>query len=205
MAVVEQFIRAVSFAVQLQDDFARKGFLAGKTKVFIKETGATAGENPSRYHVFTDLSGTSFTVRVENQYYFDQEVSVSIPVLDRRNPVVAVTMKPKYLYPFPDASTLVRGVVVGPGTTPVEGATVTVVGSSVANKSEQDGRFVLYFGPLTEDNVVVTGTHRYVKAGAGSTLRIKVEHPLYAPQTVTIGTIDEGTTKLLTTPITLSP
>lgn len=205
MAVVERFIRTVAFAVRLHDDFFRQGFLSGQTKVFLSGSGVTAVENPSRYHVFTDLIGTAFTVRVENAYYFNQEVSVSIPALDPRNPVVSVTMKPKYLYPFPAGSTLIRGAAVGPGGTPVEGAAISVVGSSVTNKSEQDGRFVLYFGPLTEDNIAVTGTRRYVKIGVSTTLQIRVVHPSYAPKTVTIGTVEEATTKLLTTPITLSP
>ena len=205
MAVVERFIRTVSFAVRLQDDFSRQALLEGRTKVSIRGSNATAVENPSRYHVFTDLTGTAFTVRVENPYYFDREVSVSIPALDPRNPVVAVTMKPKYRYPFPATGTLIRGVVVGPGGIPVNEAAVNVVGGSITNQSEQDGRFVLYFGPLTEDNIAVTGTHRYVKVGASTTLKIRVTHPSYAPKTVTIGTIEEGTTKLLTTPITLSP
>jgi len=54
-------------------------------------------------------------------------------------------------------------------------------------------------------NIAVTGTHRYVKVGVSTTLKIRVAHPSYAPKTVTIGTLEEGTTKLLTTPITLSP
>ena len=205
MAVVERFIRTVSFAVRLQDDFSRQGFLAGRTKVFLKGSGAMAVENPSRHHVFTDLSGTAFTMRVENQYYFDQELSVNTLALDRRNPVVGVTMKPKYLYPFPAASTLIRGVVIGPGSDPIDGAGVTVVGGSVNNKSEQDGRFVLYFPPLIEDDIEVTDTLRFVKVDGDTSLRIKVEHPSYAPKTVTIDTVEEGMTKLLTTPITLSP
>jgi hypothetical protein len=205
MVAVEHRAANVSFAVRLLDDYSKLPLLVGRTSVRERDVGAVAIQNPSGYYVFTDLVGTSFTVRVENACYFGQEISVQIPSLDPRNPVVAATMKPKYLYPFPAASTLIRGTVIDQVGGPVEGARVTVVGSSVRNDTEADGRFVLYFGPVTEDDVVVSGTHRYVKVGSSTTLRVRVRHPSYATKTTTIGTVEESSTKLLTAPITLTP
>jgi hypothetical protein len=201
----EQFVTRVSFAVLLQDDFSKEGFLVDRTRVFLREGGREALENPSKYYVFVDLSGTDYTLAVENKYYFAKEVDVAIPGLDPRRPIVAVMMKPNSLYPFPGAATLIRGSITDSAGAPIADASITVVGSTVSNTSEPEGRFVLYFGPLTEDAIVVSGTDRHVNVGASSTLQLRVEHPSYTPKTVTIGTVEEGTTKLLAAPITLSP
>ncbi|HVO84756.1 MAG TPA: carboxypeptidase-like regulatory domain-containing protein [Syntrophobacteria bacterium] len=201
----DEFVTKVSFAVLLQDDFSREGFLVDRTRVFLRESGREAQENPSKYYVFVDLSGTDHTLAIENKYYFEKEVNVSIPGLDPRRPIVAVTMKPKSFYPFPFTATLIRGSITDSAGAPIADAALTVVGSTVSNTSEPEGRFVLYFGPLTEDDIVVSGGQRLVKVGASTTLQIRVEHPSYAAKTVTIGTVEEGAAKLLATPITLSP
>jgi hypothetical protein len=201
----EQFATRLSFAVLLQDDFCKQGYLVDRPRVFLRETGREATENLSKYQVFVDLSDTDYTLTVENKYYFERQVNVSIPGLDPRNPVVAVMMKPNSLYPFPAAATLIRGSITDAAGTPIENAAVSVAGSSVSNASESDGRFVLYFGPLTEDDIVASGTHRFVKVGGTTALEVRVQHPTYADAIVTIGTVDEGSTKLLTTPITLAP
>jgi hypothetical protein len=201
----EQFVTRISFAVLLQDDFCKHGFLVDRTRIFLREGGHEATENLSKYYVFVNLNGANYTLTVENKYYFEKEVSVSIAGLDPRNPIVAVTMKPNSLYPFPAAATLIRGSITGSAGTPVGDAAVSVVGSTVSNTSEPGGRFVLYFGPLTEDDIVASGNHRHVKVGASTALKIRVQHPSYADRIVTIGTVDEGSTKLLGTPITLTP
>lgn len=201
----EQFVTKISFAVLLQDDFCKQGFLVDRTRVLLRESGQEATENSSRYYVFVDLSGTNYTLAVENNYYFKKEVSVSIPGLDPRNPIVAVMMKPNFRYPFPAAATLIRGRIADSVGTPIGDAAVSVVGSTVSNASGPEGRFVLYFGPLTEDDIVVSGTHRNVKVGGSTALEVRVQHPSYANKIVAIGTVAEGSTKLLQTPITLTP
>jgi hypothetical protein len=113
--------------------------------VFLRENGRQALENPSKNYVFAKLEGTNFTARIENKYYFDQDVQVNISSLDRHNPLVNVTMKPKTLYPFPEASTLIRGKVTDSADVPLEGAQVTIVGKTWSNKTDVDGRFVALF------------------------------------------------------------
>jgi hypothetical protein len=201
----EQFVTRIAFSVLLQDDFSKQGFLVDRTRVFLREGGREATENFSKYYVFVDLGGTNYTLAVENKYYFEKEVSVSIPGLDPRNPIVAVMMKPNSLYPFPAAATLIRGSITDSVGTPIGDAAVTVVGSTVSNTSEPEGRFVLYFGPLTEDDIVTSGTHRNVKVGGSTALSVRVQHPSFANKIVTIGSVEEGSTKLLNTPITLAP
>jgi hypothetical protein len=205
MTITEQTLTRVSFAVRLEDDFSGRGHLVHGTKVHIEENGRMAFENPSMYQVFTGVLETNVTIQVENKYYFPKRVSVDIPGLDARNPVVKVTMKPNCLYPFPAGSTLVRGVILDAGSHGAEGAQVSVAGSTVTNESGGDGRFVLYWRPLEEDDVAVVNNHRHLKIGGGTTIQLNVSHAAFAPKTVIIGTVVEGELKLLTAPIILNP
>lgn len=204
MAAVELFTAGVSFAVRLRDDFSREWFLVDKTRVFIKGNGRMALENPSKYQVFVDLDGTSFTVRVENKYYSEKEVDVVIAALDPRHPLVSVTMTPGYLYPFPKGATLVRGRVVDSVAAPVAGASITLAGTALSNTSEPDGRFVLYFGPAREEDIVLQNNERLMKILGSTTIDLTIAHPDYHVKTVTIGTVIEGTTKLLAASIPLA-
>lgn len=205
MTVKEQFVSTAIFAVRPTDGVTGAAFLAGSTRVVLQGSGAIARETPGRYYVFTDLAGSTFVATVENANYFSRDVSVHVPALDPRTPVVAVTMMPRYHYPFPAGSTLIRGRVLGPGSAPVAGVVVTVQHSSVTGRTEEDGRFALWFGPLTEDGVAVVGGKRLVKINNATDLRITAEHAGYATATQTIGAVEEGSTLLLKTPITLSP
>src|SRR3954463_9070456 len=110
--ITEQRSSRVSFAVRLIDEFSTLLSLVGTTRVFITPSGESAISKPTGYHVFTDLTQTNVTVRIENTNYAPREVAVNIPALDPRNPITALTMKPSALYPFPPGSTLVRGIVV---------------------------------------------------------------------------------------------
>ena len=205
MTITEQSILRISFAVRLLDDFSGQPYLIDATKVFIKENSQTAFQNPSGYQVFMGVTETDVTIRIENKYYFTKEMSVHIPSLNSRNPVTVVTMKPNYRYLFPTASTLVRGVILDQGNNPVAGAQVSVAQSAVMNESEADGRFVLYWGPLEEDDISVVNHHRHLKIGASTTIQLNVSHPSFQPKTIAIGTMAEGELKLLATPIILSP
>jgi hypothetical protein len=205
VTITEQTFLRVSFAVRLEDDFSGLAHLVHTTNVRIKENGRIALENQSRYHVFTGVAEANVTIRVENKYYFQKEESVNIPGLDARNPVVTATMKPNYLYPFPRVSTLVRGVILDSGNHPAEGAQISVAGSAVTNKSGADGRFVLYWGPLEEDDLEVASNHRHLNIGGQTTLQLNVSHPAFQPKIVAIGTVAEGELKLLTAPIILNP
>jgi hypothetical protein len=160
---------------------------------------------PSGYHVFTDLTETSVTIRVENPNYAPREATVNIPALDPRNPVIALTMKPNLLYPFQSGTTLVRGIVVDNTQHPISGAHVSVNGDTISNDSGQDGRFVLYWGPLDEDQISVVDHRRLVKAGNSTTIVLHVTHPSFQPTDVTIGIVVEADVKLLATAIVMNP
>lgn len=201
----EHFVTAALFAVRLQDDFSQQGFLVADTRVFLKENGRLAWENPGRLQVFTDLSGSNFTTVIENKYYFPREVVVNVPSLNPRTPLVNVTMKPNYLYPFPSGSTLIRGQVVSSANGPIAGASVTLVGKPISNLTDPEGRFVIYFPPLAEEEITRQNNQRLVTIGASVTLQLTVTHPNFQSRTMAIGTVPEGETKLLGAPLVLDP
>ena len=206
MAITERSISRVSFAVRLIDEFTARPPLLGETRVFITGRDQTAIRRPDGYHVFMNLPDTSVTVRIENKHYFPKEVAVTIAALDARNPVTAQTMKPNCLYPFPAATTQVRGVILDPADHPIQGAQVSVVGATaVANESEADGRFVLFWGPLDEDHISVVAHRRLLKIGNSTTINLHLSHPSFQPADVTIGNVVEAELKLLTTPTVMNP
>lgn len=206
MTITERSISRVSFAVRLIDEFSARPSLLGETRVFLTGRDQTAIPRPGGYHVFMDLPGSSVTLRIENKHYFPKEVAISIPALDARNPVTAQTMKPNCLYPFPAATTLVRGVILDPAQHPVQGAHVSVVGAAaVANESEADGRFVLFWGPLDEDHISIVNHRRLLKIGNSTTIDLHVSHPSFQTADVTIGMVVEAELKLLTAPIVTNP
>lgn len=194
---------SLSFAVALQDDFSKQGFLVGKTRVFLKGKGRDAFKNPSGYYIFLDLTEDSFVVKIENKGYFDKEIEVIVEDLNPKHPVVNTTMIPNYLYPFPTGSTLIRGKVLDNQGIPIPYASIQLVDSNITNHSETDGRFVLYFGPLTEDDIKIGDNHRYVVIREETNFMLKVEHPDYKTKIVEIDKIEEGKTKLLAEPVLL--
>ena len=205
MTITERSLSRVSLAVRLLDDFSGRPSLIGATQVFITGSGRTAVQKSGGYYVFMDLTGTNVTIRIENTHYFPAEVAINIAGLDPRNPVIARTMKPAGLYPFPAGTTLVRGVIRDPAGQAVQGAHVSVTGTAIANDSGNDGRFVLYWGPLDEDDISVVNHRRLVKVGNSTTINLTVTHPSFQPADTSIGTVVEGELKMLVSPIVMNP
>lgn len=196
----------LSFAVSLVDDFSRHSLLMGGTRIFLKNNGVEAIRNPSGYYFFVDLHDSNFQMRIENKYYFEKEIDVMIFDLESRFPVVSERLIPNYIYPFPTSSTLIRGSVYDKNLdTPIPGASVQIHNTSISSVSDNLGRFVLYFGPLTEDAIDVHNSHRYVEVNHSTTLRLRIEHPAYRHKNETIGRIEAGKTRLLTERIFLEP
>jgi hypothetical protein len=204
MVNTDQFERKVSLALHLRDDFSKEWGLVGSTRAYVAETGISGLEKAGGYQVFSDLTGPIITVRVENRYYFASELIIDLSNLDPRLPVVPLTMQPNYSYPFPSGSSLILGIVLDQNGLALGDVVITVEGTTVTNKSRSDGRFVLYFGQLTEDDITVSAAHRYITVGGNDVLKIIVEHPSYTTGTVTVGRVEEGSAKLLTMPVTLA-
>jgi hypothetical protein len=196
---------ALSFALSLVDHFTGSAGLLGETTVTAVEANQAGRLNPSGYYVFMGLSGSDFTVQIRNAYYLDQDLAVDIDALDSRLPLATAVLHPRYLYPFPAGSTLITGRVVDDSQQPLAGADVTVVNSTVANRSDPDGRFVLYFTGLTDDDVQVQNGWRLIEVNGSTTLQLEVQRSGYEIHSVPIDSIEEASTRLIREPIVMVP
>lgn len=166
----------LSFAVSLVDEYTKEKPIGG-IEVSLKETGARAVKNPGSYYLFLNLPDGSYTVQVKSDYYFDEVVGGINPAeLDPRSPVVPITLKPTPSYPFPSAATLIRGMVYDSAGKAASDAKITVVGKDVEGKTTERGEFMLYFGSLTEDDIIVEDGKRYVKGNADKIIHLEVEY-----------------------------
>ena len=196
---------ALSFALSLVDHFTGSTGLLGETTVKVVDADRTGRLNPSGYYVFMGLSGSAFTVQIRNAYYLDHDLAVDIGALDPRLPLATAVLHPRYLYPFPAGSTLITGRVVDDSQQPLAGADVTVVNSAVGNRSDPDGRFVLYFTGLTDDDIQVQNGRHLIEVNGSTTLQLEVQHSGYEVQGVTIDALEEASIKLVRDPIVMVP
>jgi hypothetical protein len=158
--VTEKFLAYISdvvesnltFAAVLTDEYTPEGPVGG-VQVKLKEKGSNVSKNLSGYFLFTDLGTGIYTIRVESDHYFPAEKSVDTSILDAKNPVVQVVLKPNPGYTFPAGATLLRGVVAN--VAPINAAAVSVVGKTVTTVTDERGEFVLYFRGIKTEAITI--------------------------------------------------
>lgn len=161
----------LSFAVKLIDDFTKSKPI-GSIRVEIKEIKKKAIKNPSGYYLFTDLKAGTYTVSVDSDLYFPQEVPVDISSFpDQKKPVSEIVLIPRTVYPFPQNATLIRGVVRDAANAPVKGAQLRVIGRDVETISDENGSFVFYLSGIeNEEEVIIeskkNGSNRTINVAA---------------------------------------
>ena len=174
MDFLERHSTKLAFVVLLVDDFSNREPIGG-VDVSLKDRNEKPVKNLSSYYLFLDLPDDSYTVQVRSDYYFDEELDTTAE-LDAKNPVVNITLKPKPSYPFPPGATLIRGKVYALGGEAVSGAKVRVKEKGVENKTTEKGEFVLYFGPLIEDEIIEVDGKRFVKGDEDKIIHLEVEY-----------------------------
>ncbi|MEC4675486.1 MAG: hypothetical protein VST72_01000 [Nitrospirota bacterium] len=142
----------LTLAVWVVDDFTLCGPL-GPIRVVIKEGDIKAFRNLGGYYLFTDMAAGNYTVAIESDLYYSREKIVDTSLLDPKNPVLPVVIKPKTAYPFPAYATLVRGIVMNAD--PVAGAEVKVSGKPNETVTDDRGEFVLYFKGIRKEDITI--------------------------------------------------
>lgn len=170
---LERHTAKLSFAVSLLDDYS-KGTPIGHVEVCLKGRKEKPIKNLSSYYLFLNLPDDSYIVQARSEYYFDEDLEVNTTGRDPKNPVIII-LKPKPSYPFPPGATLIRGVVYDSAEKAVPGAKVRVKGRDVESKTTEHGEFVLYFGPLTEDEILKEDGKRFIK-GNGDKITLEVTY-----------------------------
>lgn len=186
--LVESTITKLSLAVSLIDDYTDSQPI-GEIKLALGEKEAI--RNRSGYYLFLDFAAGDYPLKTQAQYYFDQEVDITLPLSGE--PLANLTLKPNPSYPFSERATLIRGMVRDTEREPVPGATVKIMGKEIENKTTQKGEFVLYFKALKERDIIKVNKKRYVRRDRSRRLRLMVTHPDYKTKTVPIE-VEEGKT-----------
>jgi phosphatidate phosphatase APP1 len=150
--IVDVMTSNLTFAVLLIDDYTQEGPV-GRVEVKLQEGGPKVVKNLSGYHLFTDLAHGVYTVSVESDYYSTVEEAVDTSLLDAKNPVVQIVLKPNSRYPFPAGSTLLRGMVSNGS--PIAGADVSVTGKTITTNTDERGEFVLHFRGIKTETITV--------------------------------------------------
>jgi len=170
---LERHTTKLAFTVFPLDDYS-KGKPIGRVDVSLGRRKEKPIRNLSSYYLFLDLPGDTYTVQVRSDYYFDEETEVPFHNLEPKNPVVNITLMPKPSYPFPPGATLIRGTVYDSRGKAVSGAKVRVKEKGVENKTTEKGEFVLYFEPLTDDEIIWEDGKRFVKGDSDKIIHLEV-------------------------------
>ncbi len=116
------------------------------------------------------------TLKISDGITHDLKVKSENGKLKLYKLVVNITLKPNPSYPFPSGATLIRGNVYDSAGEAVSDAKVKVRGKDVENKTTEEGEFVLYFGPFTEDEIIRVDGKKFVKGNGDKTLHLEVEY-----------------------------
>lgn len=173
--LLERHAAKLSFAVYLIDDYSGDTPI-GKVDVRLKGRDEKPIKNPSSYYAFLDLPDDTYTVQVRSGYYYDVDSGDINPAeLDPKSPVMDITLKPKPSYPFPPGATLIRGMVREEGNA-LSGARVKIGDKDVEGETTEEGEFVLYFGDLTNDEIIKENGKRFVKGANDKIIHLEVEY-----------------------------
>ncbi len=137
-------------------------------KVSIPENKRLAYRNLSGYFIFTDLCDGVYSVMIESELFFSVSKQIDTSSIDPKNPVVSVQLIPKPSYPFPENSTLIRGLV-NSITGPVDNALIKVIGKQFETITDERGEFVLYFKNIKHEQIQINiekgGDTKIITAG----------------------------------------
>ncbi len=232
-----------SFTVFPQDRFNPQSRLRGNLKVILEQDQKQGIPNLSGYYNFTDMPDRSYTVCIESEFYHRKKFTVHLDrdsspppsnsppcagVVDQSDKdlecriykgvvVITVHLQPKPNYPFPSATSLIRGMVFDKNNNPLPAAKVQVVGSELENLTTEKGEYVLFFtnlkydpeNPKNSDIIVVDDQNdpdfgkRFVKGPADNSppfsraIRLRAvsdSSPLDISPEVLLAGLEEGTT-----------
>jgi hypothetical protein len=151
----------------------------GKVRVSLAEAEQQAIRNLSGYYVFTDLKNGHYTIQVTSDHYFDEarEVDLLQNSDDPRQAdlVTGIVLKPLPSYPFPPGTTLVKGMIKNEQGQPISGA--MVVGRGAQSWTTERGEFVLYFTPLTGDDITTINGTTFLTGSKDNLVILKITHP----------------------------
>lgn len=176
----DTIITRLSLAVRLKDDYTGEKPV-GYVEVMYREGNQKAIKNLSGYYTFTDMAAGNNTVSVRSKIYYSLELSVNPSLLDPKDPVLEILLKPLPSYPFPANATLVRGLLSNPDMNLTGNVNIKAIEPGIETISDNMGEFVLYFRDVKNKKITI----ELKKNGASKT----VETNLDEGKTISLGKI----------------
>ncbi|CAG0986311.1 MAG: hypothetical protein MPEBLZ_03317 [Candidatus Methanoperedens nitroreducens] len=176
----DTIITRLSLAVLLEDDYTGEEPV-GYVEVMYREGNQKAIKNLSGYYTFTDMAAGNNTVSVRSKMYYSLELSVNPFLLDPKDPVLEILLKPLPSYPFPANATLVRGLLSNPDMNLTGNVNIKAIEPGIETISDNMGEFVLYFRDVKNKKITI----ELKKNGASKT----VETNLDEGKTISLGKI----------------
>ncbi len=170
-------LKRLSLAIQLQDGFSKAEPL-GELNIALIGQKSKGMISSGSFFIYCDLSPGNYQATVRSENYFFAHSPVLTAPQDLGSIWVAELL-PLPSYPFPPGVTLIRGFLRRSSGELLSGARLSwMSGNALLKGATTDkGEFVIYFGALSEDDVVKSGDLYYVKGDAGGTkLKINIEY-----------------------------
>jgi len=171
---LERHTKKLSFAVRLLDDYSQSAPI-GRVEMSL-DSGERALKNACSYYLFLDLPEGEYKVQVRSDYYFDEESEpLNTAAHDPKNPI-AIKLMPRPSYPFAQGATLVRGLLLSADGNPIPRGSLSgkAADEDFLSRTTDTGEFVIYFGTLTEGDVVEEGGKYFVKGDSGTKIKVSV-------------------------------
>lgn len=197
--LIRNFGSKLSLAVNLIDDCST-GEIAGEVGVSLKGLAVNPVRNPSGYYLFLNLPETNYTVQVKGgEFYFDTgKENVNPTDLDKRNPVITLTLYPTPSYPFQPTATLIMGHVQDSMGKGISNAVVNVGESDIHTRTTEKGDFVIYFKDLKKDDVTLIDGKKLVNIHGKDPILV-ILHLDYEKKTVSVAVEERKITSLSVT------
>lgn len=150
--------RKLSLAVWLEDAFTQERPI-GRIIVDLKKEEQAPIINLSGYYCFVNIPDGNYILTIESTYYKFIEKTISLPYPDPMKPVETILLTPQPGYPFPQGTTLVKGIVAI--TEPVADAIVTVRGTTVQTTTNEKGEFLLFFKRVKKEEEIIIEIRKF--------------------------------------------
>jgi len=194
---LERRSKKLSFAVYLTDDYS-KSLPLGRIDVSLDD-GRRAAKNAGSYYLFLDLPEDEYRVQVRSENYFDETSAPLNPETYNNKIPLNINLMPRPSYPFRPGETLVRGRLLDGDGRPIAGGRLAghAANKDFSSRATETGEFVIYFGALSEEDVVEEDERYFVRGDTDAKIKISIEFEGRSRE-MELDEVEVGTTRSIT-------
>ncbi|WP_211463564.1 peptidase associated/transthyretin-like domain-containing protein [Collimonas silvisoli] len=104
----------LSAVVQLIDGFSLQPAVGVAVRFLLNDKPYLPLSKAQAFYAFSDLDDGAYqlTILCENHVFFDQRIALQVPLREPlADAIIACTLAPSPLYPYPEGTTLIRGQI----------------------------------------------------------------------------------------------